>query len=116
MQHILLPKKISQPFNCMNNPCKSFIIIKKWKATTHINTISEKEIKKAAKITNIALSKQKIVENTPENSAVEPEKLCIQLDSSKVTSYKRWLWDYRSSKNEWCCIFGVIIFIGDGFG
>ena len=54
---------------------------------THINTIREKEVKKAAEIKNITSSGQTIVENTSENSAVEPEKHCVQLDSSKVTSY-----------------------------
>ena len=43
---------------------------------THINTISEKEVKKAAEIKNIVLSGQTIVENTPENSSIQPEKNC----------------------------------------
>ena len=44
-------------------------------------------MKNAAENKNITLSGQTIVENTSENYVVETEKHCIQLDSSKVTSY-----------------------------
>ena len=83
-------KTISQPFECMNNKVlhNNQKPVSERQIPTHINTIREKEVKKAAEIKNITLSGQTIVENTSENSAVEPEKHCVQLDSGKVTTMK----------------------------
>ena len=47
-------------------------------ASIQTSTINEKKARKAAEIKKITLSKQIIVENTTENSDVEPENQCVK--------------------------------------
>ena len=88
---LLLPnKKISQTFDCKNNTIihnTQEPVIER-PPSLHINTINVTEVKKPAEIKNIALNKQIIVENTTENSAVEPVNQCSKLELNEVTCNK----------------------------
>ena len=81
-------KKISQTFDCMNTTVihNNQEPVSEGPPCLHINTINEKEVPKAAEIKKIALTKQTIVENTTENTAVEAEKQCDKLKLSNFTS------------------------------
>ena len=86
---LLLPnKKISQTSDCMNITVihDNQEPVSERPPLLHINTINEKEVTESAEIKKIALIEQTIVENTTENSALEPEKQCGKLKLSKFTS------------------------------